>query len=187
MTTQAKQGEWAWQWEQVFDENTWLFQEWIWPNRLEDFRDQDVLDCGCGAGQHLHQVAPFCRTVTGIDLNAAEIARRNTAQHANVTVIEGDIATIDLRRTFDVVYSVGMLHHTDDPARTFRNIARHCRPHGRVIVWVYSREGTSGTAPSWNACDGSACVGSRDARCGGCRTCSQPACRFWCTQSICCR
>jgi SAM-dependent methyltransferase len=141
VSTQAKQGEWAWQWEQVFDENTWLFPEWIAPNRLADFRDKDVLDCGCGAGQHLHQVAPLCRTVTGIDLNAAEIARRNTAQHANVTVIEGDIATIDLGRTFDVVYSVGVLHHADDPTRAFRNITRHCRPGGRVIVWVYSREG----------------------------------------------
>jgi SAM-dependent methyltransferase len=142
MTTgQIKQPEWTWQWEHAECDNEWLFREWIHPLRLEDLAGRDVLDCGCGGGQHLLLMSPHCRSATGVDLNAASAALRNTRSLANVEVLEGDLATMDLGRAFDVVMSIGVLHHTDDPAASFRNIARHCRPGGRVVVWVYSREG----------------------------------------------
>lgn len=142
MTTgQIKQPEWTWQWEHAECDNEWLFQEWIRPLRLADLAGCNVLDCGCGGGQHLALMAPHCRFVTGVDLNASAVARRNTSALTNVEVLDGDLATMDLGRTFDVVMSIGVLHHTDDPAASFRNIARHCRPGGRVAVWVYSREG----------------------------------------------
>jgi SAM-dependent methyltransferase len=48
---------------------------------------------------------------------------------------------MDLGRQFDVVVCVGVIHHTDDPDRTFANLLRHCAPGGRVIVWTYSAEG----------------------------------------------
>ena len=57
---QRKQPEWQWQWQQFYDDNEWLFYEWIQPNTLEDFRGKDVLDCGCGGGQHLNFIAPSC-------------------------------------------------------------------------------------------------------------------------------
>jgi SAM-dependent methyltransferase len=139
---QQKQNEWSWQWDKYWDDNKWLFTEWIKPNTLEEtFKDKEVLDCGCGGGQHVSFVAPHAKRVTGVDLNAHEIARRNTERFGNVEIIESDIAAMDLGRTFDVVYSIGVLHHTDDPDASFRSIARHAKPGGRVIVWVYSREG----------------------------------------------
>ncbi len=138
---QPKQKEWTWQWEKFSDDAQWLFAEWIWPNTLAAFRGKTVLDCGCGGGHHLRLIAPTCARAVGVDLNSVEAARRRTTDLANVSVLEADIAEMDLGQAFDVVYSVGVLHHTDDPDRAFRNIARHCRPGGRVIVWVYSREG----------------------------------------------
>lgn len=141
--TQRKQQEWAWQWDKLYDDNKWLFTEWIWPNTLEDFREKAVLDCGCGGGQHLNFVAPYCKEAVGIDLNALESARRNTADLPNVSLVEGDIATMQLGQTFDVVYSIGVLHHTDNPDASFRNIASHAKSGGKVIVWVYSKEGNA--------------------------------------------
>ncbi|RME60705.1 methyltransferase domain-containing protein, partial [Candidatus Parcubacteria bacterium] len=38
-------------------------------------------------------------------------------------------------------FCIGVIHHTDDPDRTFANIYRHCKPGGLVIVWTYSAEG----------------------------------------------
>lgn len=138
---QRKQDEWAWQWNKYYDDNKWLFTEWIKPNTLEDFQDKEVLDCGSGGGNHMAFVAPYAKSVTGVDLNASSSSHANTANLKNIETLEGDIATMDLKRQFDIVYCIGVLHHTDSPDASFRNIARHCKPGGRVIVWVYSHEG----------------------------------------------
>src|SRR3989338_5367021 len=136
---QGKQPAWAWEWGQFSDDTHWLFGEWIWPNTLEIFRGKNVLDCGCGGGHHLALIAPLCTHATGVDLNAIAAARTRTARFPNVVLREDDIARMDLGQTFDVVYAIGVLHHTDDPDTAFHNIVKHCRPGGRVIVWVYAK------------------------------------------------
>lgn len=138
---QEKHPQWEWQWHQFYDDNQWLFTEWIKPNTLEDFRGKDVLDCGCGGGQHINFVAPYAKSVTGVDFNALSAARENTKNLQNVTLIEADLAEMNLGKQFDIVYCIGVLHHTDNPATTFKNIAKHCKPGGKVILWVYSHEG----------------------------------------------
>lgn len=138
---QEKHPQWEWQWQHFQDDNQWLFEEWIYPNTLESMRGKDVLDCGCGGGQHVLFTSPFAHSVTGVDFNALSAAAPRTAHLPNVTLIEADLAEMNLGKQFDVVYSIGVLHHTDDPKRTFTNIARHAKPGGRVIVWVYSYEG----------------------------------------------
>jgi len=138
---QQKSPEWADQWSRFQDEERFLFEDWILPATLEDFRDQDVLECGCGGGQHTAFVAEVASHVTAVDLNTVEIARDRTKDFDNVELIEDDIAAMDLGRTFDVVFCIGVIHHTDDPDRTFENLYRHCRPGGKLIVWAYSKEG----------------------------------------------
>jgi SAM-dependent methyltransferase len=108
---------------------------------LEDFRGKEVLDCGCGGGHHIRFTAPYAAHVTGVDLNAVSAAAEGTSHLSNVTLIEADLAEMNLGKQFDIVYCIGVLHHTDDPTKTFQNIAKHCKPGGRVIVWVYSKEG----------------------------------------------
>lgn len=138
---QKKQDEWRTQWEMLEDNELFLFKDWIYPHTLEDFRGKDVLECGCGGGQHTAFIAPFARSVTAVDLNAAEVARERNKGNANVSFIEADIAEMDLGRKFDIVFSIGVIHHTDDPDRTVANLARHVKPGGKLILWVYSREG----------------------------------------------
>lgn len=138
---QRQEPQWAWQWEKIQDDVPWLFEEWIWPNTWDTFTGRDVLELGCGPGHHLSLVAPHCRHATGVDLNAIASARKHVGHLSNVTLLEGDLATLDLGRTFDVVYAIGVIHHTDNPTASFDNARRHCRPGGRMILWVYSHEG----------------------------------------------
>jgi len=139
--TQKKQFEWKWQWEKVYDDNEWLFTEWIKPTKLKDFKGKTALDCGCGGGQHLNFIAPYCKQGVGIELNTVSVARKNTRKNKNIKIVQGDIAKIKLRQKFDFVYSIGVLHHTDDPTKSFNNIKKMAKKNGKVIIWVYSWEG----------------------------------------------
>lgn len=140
---QNKQSEWSEQWTMLQDNELFLFKDWILPNTLEDFRDKDILECGCGGGQHTNFIAPYAKSITAVDLNTTEIAREKNKEFSNIQFIEADIAKMDLGKKFDIVFSIGVIHHTDDPDRTVENLKRHVKPGGKLIVWVYSEEGNS--------------------------------------------
>ncbi len=140
---QKQQSEWFEQWSMLEDRELFLFKDWIQPLVLEDFRGKDVLDAGCGSGQHTGFVAPIARHVTAVDLNAVSIAQQRNKDVRNVTYVQADIATMDLGRKFDIVMSIGVVHHTDSPEATIHNLRRHLKPGGRLIVWVYSEEGNA--------------------------------------------
>jgi SAM-dependent methyltransferase len=76
-----------------------------------------------------------------VDLNTCDLARERTRKFDNVEFVEADIASMDLGAQFDIVICIGVIHHTDDPDRTFMNLLKHCKEGGRVIVWTYSAEG----------------------------------------------
>ena len=63
--------------------------------------------------------APADSEIVGVDLTAADVARENLADLANVTVHEGDLLG-DLSKLgqFDFIYCQEVLHHTPDTART---------------------------------------------------------------------
>jgi 2-polyprenyl-3-methyl-5-hydroxy-6-metoxy-1,4-benzoquinol methylase len=143
MKRQEKQIEWTEQWLLFQADELFFFKEWISPITLDEFKGKHVLECGCGGGQHTSFVAPLAASVTAVDLNTIDIARARNKEFQNIEFIEDDIATMDLGRQFDIVFCVGVIHHTDNPDSTFANIYRHCKPGGRVIIWTYSAEGNA--------------------------------------------
>lgn len=125
------------------DNERFLFEEWIRPAITEIFRGKDVLECGCGGGHHTAIMAENAASVTAVDLNCADLARSRCAGLSNVDFVDADLAAMDLGRQYDVVICIGVIHHTDDPDATFRNLYRHCKPGGTVIIWTYSAEGNA--------------------------------------------
>jgi len=140
-TKQVQQKEWFEQWEMLQDDELFLFQDWIYPHELTDFQDKEVLECGCGGGQHTGFCAPHVKYHTAVDLNTTELAQQRNQHHTNITYIEDDIATMNLHKTFDITFSIGVIHHTDNPDASVQNMIKHTKSGGKVIIWVYSQEG----------------------------------------------
>lgn len=139
--TQQKQTEWVEQWSLFQDQELFLFQEWMHPLKLAELKNLEVLEAGCGGGQHTFFMAPYAKKITAVDLNTVAIARERNHTHENIEFIEADIATMNLEKQFDVVISIGVIHHTDDPNKTVENLIRHVKPGGKLVIWIYSREG----------------------------------------------
>jgi SAM-dependent methyltransferase len=119
------------------------FLAWISPLSAADFKDQVVLDAGCGKGRHIYLASQFgARTVVGVDLSdAVDAAFRNTRTLTNVHVIQADILDLPLKTRFDLAYSIGVVHHLPVPKAGFIAVAGHVKPGGRIATWVYGREG----------------------------------------------
>lgn len=141
MADQPKQQNWSEQWELFHDDSIFLFKEWIKPHTIEIFRGKDVVDCGCGGGQHIEFVAPLAKSVLGIDLNTTEVAKKYVDKFSNVELLEGDLATVKLPKQYDIAYCIGVVQHTVDPDQTFANIKTFVKQGGLLIVWCYAKEG----------------------------------------------
>jgi SAM-dependent methyltransferase len=111
----------------------------------QEYRNRRILDCGCGTGEFTCWYAAQGNHVTAVDLSGPSL------EQAKVYAEQYDLSDqIDFVRmsvldlefaddSFDLVYSYGVLHHTPDPARGFKNMVRVCKPGGIIIVSVYSR------------------------------------------------
>lgn len=102
-----------------------------------------VLDVGCGNGYVLSRYAKEGAKVYGIDLTETgiELSRRRfelSELNGHFTVGSAeDLPYPD--NTFDVVCSMGVLHHTPDTEMAVREVFRVLKPGGRLIVMFYHR------------------------------------------------
>ena len=143
-TSDAFGYEWS-HYSELADTDKKEFLGWMSPLTPSDFEDRVVLDAGCGKGRHSLLSAQFgARTVVGIDLSVAvEAAYRNTRHLDNVHIVQADILNLPFKRPFDLVYSVGVVHHLPSPADGFSSLVKHVKPGGRISVWVYGKEGNA--------------------------------------------
>jgi len=120
------------------------FLGWIAPLGRDIFVGRRVLDAGCGKGRHLRLASRFgAQEVIGIDLGpAVEMAAQNTADLANVHVVQADLTRPPIRPgSMELIYSIGVLHHLQEPVSGFRALAPLLSPEGLLVAWLYAREG----------------------------------------------
>ncbi len=125
---------------------------------------RSVLDVGTGDGSYALEAASRGAVVTGVDVDPVMLraaAQRASAMKLDVTFVEGraEHLPVDGER-FDVVLAVTVLCFVEDPAGSYRELARVLRPGGRVVIgelgrhnlWAASRRvrGWLGS-PTWRA------------------------------------
>jgi len=96
-----------------------------------------ALDIGCGTARHLDALAEAVGECWGVDLLDTNVAYAR-ATRPRLHVVQGDMRTVRLGRTFDVVMSFGnALSYAlsdDDVARTMATYAAHAREGALLIV-----------------------------------------------------
>jgi len=108
-----------------------------------DVRGKLVLDAGVGAGRYADVVSRWGADVVGVDLSYAVMAaHQNFSDRPNVWIAQADIGNLPFRpASFDVIFSIGVLHHTPNTRTYFEKLVSLLRPGGTIAIWVYPKEG----------------------------------------------
>ena len=112
---------------------------------LDRLRGKRVLEIGCGMGMHSEMLKRAGSDLTSIDLSATSI--QATTQRFRLKNLDGDIRKMDAEALefddaeFDVIWSWGVIHHSESTSRALAEIARVLKPGGEAGIMVYSLDG----------------------------------------------
>ncbi|MBI5467149.1 MAG: methyltransferase domain-containing protein [Candidatus Kerfeldbacteria bacterium] len=142
----AKTGaSFAWEWKNIYRENSFEkqnFLHFIGPFITEEtIRGKIVLDVGCGSGRFTKQ-ALVCGAAMAIgsDLGeSVEVAYEMTKGYDNALIVQADVYAMPFAPIFDIVYSIGVLHHLPQPQQGFNQLKSFTKTGGTVAIWVYNR------------------------------------------------
>jgi SAM-dependent methyltransferase len=109
-----------------------------------DFSEATVVDIGSGTGRIVRMLreAGASRIVAVEPSEAMAVLQRNTLDIAQVITYQntsGDAFIVD--EPADWVVSIGVLHHVPDPEPIVHRAFDSLKPGGRMLVWLYGREG----------------------------------------------
>ncbi len=109
--------------------------------------DPVLLDAGCGAavssialfGSRLQQVRFVAADISSaVDVAVQRCSKRGVA----AAFLQDDLTTLPFEPgSIDVVFSEGVLHHTDSTRNALQRIATLLSPGGRFLFYVYRKKG----------------------------------------------
>jgi len=109
-----------------------------------------LLIAGCGTGQHSIETAlrfSNCR-VHALDLSLTSLCyakrKSNELRLANLEYLQADILDLhDYEKKFDIIETVGVLHHMEEPMAGWSVLTNLLKPGGLMKVGLYSKLGRS--------------------------------------------
>tara|TARA_B110000444_G_scaffold135468_1_gene127217 strand:- start:145 stop:2598 length:2454 start_codon:yes stop_codon:yes gene_type:complete len=117
----------------------------IFDLKINNIENPDILVAGCGTGEHSIETASIYKnsTVLAVDLSLASLAyaKRKTQESnlQNIQYMQADILDLGkLDMQFDIVESVGVLHHMYDPMAGWKVLTDCLKSAGLMRIGLYS-------------------------------------------------
>jgi SAM-dependent methyltransferase len=135
---------WSWNhYDQILPDHEEQFRRWTTLLPLASWKDKRILDVGCGIGRNSYW--PMIHGAAGgvaidVDDRTLAVARRNLARFGSLEVRRQSIYDFSDEAAFDIVFSIGVIHHLPDPRAAVQRMRDACRPGGTVLLWVYGYE-----------------------------------------------
>lgn len=121
------------------------FDDWLSPITELDVRGKRVLEMGCGNGSLLVHMADWSPAfLEGVDLgDSVKSAQDNMSRlpFKQWRITQADMTGFRSSQPYDLVYSIGVLHHLKDPKLGLDAVIANTRSGGRFHCWVYAEEG----------------------------------------------
>jgi len=134
------------------------FRRWTPHLSRADWAGRTFLDVGCGMGRN--SFWPMTYGAAGgvaADLDARSLAAalRTLAGYPAVDVVRASAYELPFEDQFDIVFSIGVIHHLEHPELALSRMVAAARPGGKVAIWVYGAENnrwlTAGLDPARRA------------------------------------
>ena len=115
---------------------------------LESYQEKPILlDAGCGAGMSgLELFGPILSNIDylGIDVSeSVDTAKERFAERGHTAAfMQADVCNLPFpESSIDIIFSEGVLHHTDSTQHALFALAKLLRPGGRFLFYVYKLKG----------------------------------------------
>jgi SAM-dependent methyltransferase len=119
------------------------FLRWTVQIPREEWQGKTFLDVGCGMGRNSFWPMKYGAkhgVSIDVDKRSLDSARKTLAVWPNAVVLEMSGYAIDYVDEFDIVYSIGVVHHLEHPRLALEQMVKATRPGGKVLIWVYGYE-----------------------------------------------
>jgi SAM-dependent methyltransferase len=119
------------------------FLRWTTGIEKHDWRGKSFLDVGCGIGRNsywpMRYGAESCLSID-IDPRTLAAAKKNLSPYAGAVVADRSAYSIDEIEKFDFAFSIGVVHHLDNPGAAVREMKKSLKQGGTLLLWLYGYE-----------------------------------------------
>ena len=106
---------------------------------MVDVKGKNIADIGSGPGRVIEMLLELkAKHVTGIEPSDAIKLIKKTSK---ITLIQDVGEKLPVRKKFDYIFCLGVLHHIENPKPVLVNALKALKPGGRILCWFYAHEG----------------------------------------------
>lgn len=112
----------------------------------KDLFNKRILDIGCGTGEKsIYFAKNGAKEVVSVDFSLGQLneleKKIKKEKLINIIIKEKDIIKDNLEdlKKFDLIFCLGVLHHTEDPYLGFKKICSLLKNDGIIVIGVYHK------------------------------------------------